>query len=266
MTNSIAKIRKTNPIVLNVSNSVTQQHVADAINFIGASPIMFDDEREASELINISSALVINLGTINRSSIQKSILSGQAANQKHIPVIVDPVAIAASTIRTEHFDQLIKKVKINVLRGNIAEVAAIAGVNWQNKGIDAGDGQGDRLAIAKKAANQLKALVVVSGQEDIVTDGTNSYLISNGNQQLATNVGSGDMLDGIIAAALGTEQSLESCVLGTAILAIAGEIAAERFPHQPYSFFNQVFDVLGLMDDSQYMKYLKIKKIPAQDL
>lgn len=78
----LLKLRQKNPIVLNIANTVTQQHVADAINFLGASPIMFSDVREAEDLLNISNSLVINLGTPTDSLLQRAIVAGQYANKK----------------------------------------------------------------------------------------------------------------------------------------------------------------------------------------
>lgn len=258
MTLTIEKIRTTNPIILNVANMVTPQHVADTINFIGGSPIMFTDPREAGDLTGISNALVLNLGSTNPEEFKSVISSGREANKKGIPVVVDPVAIGASKIRDTNFKLLSESVKIDAIRGNISEIAHIADVAWASKGIDAGQDSGDKIAIAKTAATKTGAFIIISGEQDIVTDGHSVFIIQNGNPQFATNVGAGDMLDGIIGVALATEFNLASCAFGTALLSVAGEIAAQEYPNQPYSFFNAVFDTLAQLDDTTFQKYAKI--------
>ena len=43
MTTLLTNIREQQPLVLNVANLVTMQRVADAINVLGASPLMTDE-------------------------------------------------------------------------------------------------------------------------------------------------------------------------------------------------------------------------------
>ena len=145
---TIKQIREKSPIILNISNMVTPQHVADAINFIGASPIMFDDIKEASELVNISNALVINMGSSNDADVEKSIAAGKFANQKGIPVVIDSVAIGASKLRQDNFAKVAKEVKFDGVRGNAGELAFLADIEWNAQGIDAGEGDGDVPQIA----------------------------------------------------------------------------------------------------------------------
>ncbi|WP_105956987.1 hydroxyethylthiazole kinase [Apilactobacillus quenuiae] len=254
----IKKLRKANPVVLNIANMVTPQHVADAINFIGASPIMFNDKREAKDLVNISDALVINLGSNSKVTIDQAIFAGKEANHKKIPIVLDPVAIAASKLRQDNFKYINDNIKINVLRGNAGEIAFIAGVEWDAKGIDAGNGKGSLQSIAEKAARKLNAIVVLSGPSDIVTDGETTYEIDNGNHFFALNVGCGDMLDGIIGAFMGIESSISSVVMATKLFSIVGEIAAAKI-NEPYMFLGSFFDNLYKVSDQEVAKKEKVK-------
>ena len=63
------EIREKSPLIHNITNYVTVNDCANAVLAIGASPIMADDIGEAADITAISSALVINIGTLNRYTI-----------------------------------------------------------------------------------------------------------------------------------------------------------------------------------------------------
>ncbi|MBW1606282.1 hydroxyethylthiazole kinase [Lactobacillus sp. Sy-1] len=254
-------IRKTNPVILNVANMVTPQHVADAINFYGGSPIMFTDEREAAALTNISSGVVFNMGSTNEDTLRNVIASGKVANKRGIPVVIDPVAIGATELRQANFARAAKEVNFNVIRGNAGEIAYLANVNWAANGIDAGNGDADIATIAQKVAKKYDCWVVLSGEQDIVTDGETTYCVDNGHPYFQTNVGSGDMLDGILATAIAVENDLKALVRATATFSIAGEIAGEKYPTQPASFFVELFNQLATITDDDIDTRMKIHQL-----
>ena len=254
---TIKQIRENSPIILNISNMVTPQHVADAINFIGASPIMFDDIKEASDLVNISNALVINMGSSNDADIEKSIAAGKYANQKGIPVVIDPVAIGASKLRQDNFEKVAKEVKFDGVRGNAGELAFLADIEWNAQGIDAGDGDGDLHEIAETVAKKFDCITLLSGVTDVISDGNKTVEVRNGHHYFAVNVGCGDMLDGILGACLAVDNILDSAVLASSILSIAGEIAGSITDNLPYSFLSTVFNTLYQLTDEEIHEFQK---------
>lgn len=46
-----------------------------------------------------------------------------------------------------------REVKVSAVRGNAAEIANTLGEDWLIKGVDAGEGSGDRKELAKKPRN-----------------------------------------------------------------------------------------------------------------
>lgn len=52
---------------------------------------MGDDMNEVEDITSISSALVLNIGTLNKRTIQSMIKAGKKANMLGIPVIFDPL-------------------------------------------------------------------------------------------------------------------------------------------------------------------------------
>lgn len=262
----IKKIRNNNPVILNIANSVTQQHVADAINYIGASPIMFDDPNEAEDLMQVADGLSINLGTPNDHVFKKALLAGKKANQAGKPILVDPVAVSASATRQKFFTELSQEIDFSLIRGNAAEIAAICKQTWKSRGIDDNDqnaNTADKIALAVRAAKTFACAVFISGQKDIISDGRYTFVVSNGNSQLKTNVGSGDMLDGILTSALAVENSLASAASASAILSISAEIAADKYPDKPMSFLVELFDQLAKIDDDIILKKINLSKNTA---
>ena len=120
------EVRRISPLVHCITNYVTVNDCANVLLACGASPVMADDEREAEEIVSISSALVINIGTLNERTIPSMFKAGKKANELGLPVVLDPVGAGASSLRTATAMELMKGI-ILLLSGNISEITAIAG-------------------------------------------------------------------------------------------------------------------------------------------
>lgn len=82
------RVRKLNPLVHHITNYVTVNDCANACLAVGASPVMADAIDEAGDMARISSALVLNIGTLNVSKVESMIEAGRSANAGGIPVIL----------------------------------------------------------------------------------------------------------------------------------------------------------------------------------
>lgn len=253
--------KEKSPIVLNMANTVTQQRVADSVSYIGASPIMLSSDTEAKDLTEIADAVVFNLGTLNNMTSKICAISGEMANQQNKPVIVDPVAVAASQLRRDSFSNLSKQVSFDVIRGNIAEIAFISDQEWDAKGIDAGEGTGSRQQIVELAAKKFDAIVVASGEKDIISDGKSTYEATNGSSMMATNVGMGDALDAVIGSFVAIDCSIELVLQAITYFNVSGELAAENNLNQPQSFAVEMFDNLFSLEEKQVKNKQKIKRL-----
>src|SRR5699024_6837305 len=159
-------------------------------------------------------ALLLNIGTAHQTDIEAMILAGQAANQKGIPVVLDPVGVAASSFRQESVARLLRYVSITVIKGNAGEIAHLAGHTWETHGVDSTSGTVESLAgLAEKVVNTYKTIVTATGLTDHITypfddqtpnDSSKQTLINESGLALLTQVtGSGCLLGSIIAATLG---------------------------------------------------------------
>jgi hydroxyethylthiazole kinase len=102
---NIQAIKKSSPLVHNITNYVVMESTANGLLAIGDSPVMAHAVDEVEDMIKIANSLVLNIGTLSPSWIQAMVLSLNAANSKGIPVILDPVGIGATPYRTKatHF-------------------------------------------------------------------------------------------------------------------------------------------------------------------
>lgn len=224
----LAKVREKGPLVHNITNYVTVNDCANALLAIGASPIMADDIKETEIITSISSALVINIGTLNERIVASMLASGKKANELNIPVIFDPVGAGASEFRNDTTKEILNQVKVNILRGNLSEISFIAGLSASTKGVDVSeeDSGNDAVAIAKSVAKKYNCVVAITGAVDVISDGEKVIRISNGHKMLSKVTGTGCMTSALVGAFAGTEDNyLTAAVAGVACMGIAGEIA-----------------------------------------
>lgn len=194
-------IRKKQPLIHSITNYVVANFQANGLLALGASPVMADELQEVEEMVSIASALLINIGTLNERTKESMLLAGKKANALGIPVILDPVGAGATTFRRETVQQLLTEIKFVLIRCNIGELASIANVDWHQKGVDSGSGSIALSDEAKKIAQQHQCIVIVTGEQDFITDGVQSKWISGGHHQMTEITGTGCLLSAICGAA-----------------------------------------------------------------
>ena len=79
-------------------------------------------------MVGLAGALVLNVGTLSESWVEAMLIAGAAANERGVPVVLDPVGAGATSYRTETAKRLLGELDVTVLRGNAGEVATLVGV------------------------------------------------------------------------------------------------------------------------------------------
>lgn len=258
----LKQVRQQNPLVHNITNIVAANFAANGLLAIGASPLMSNSIEEMEEIARFSQVLVINIGTLLGNDVEAMLLAGKTANKVGIPVVLDPVAVGATQFRRETVKRLLNEVKFTLIRGNAGEIAALAGVQWEAKGVDAGSGQGDVAALAKKAAHDYRCIVALSGEIDVISDGSQVVKIANGTPMFPKITASGCLLGAICGAFLAVAKSddyfdatLEAC----ATYAIAGERAAASLNPTEFGQFEVgLLDNLGGISAEMIEQYARI--------
>lgn len=256
-------IRSKKPLVHNITNYVTVNDCANVILAIGASPIMADDIDEAADITAISSALVINIGTLNRRTVESMLSAGKRANALGIPVIFDPVGAGASALRNETTKAILRDIKISILRGNLSEISYIAGISANTKGVDASEADiaaNNGKAVAAAVAKKFGCVAAVTGAQDIIADGEHIAVISNGHRMLSSVTGTGCMTTALVGSFKGAGQdAFAAAVGGIAAMGIAGEIAYENAGNRGTgSYRTAIIDAVSQLDSKIFLERAKI--------
>jgi hydroxyethylthiazole kinase len=199
---SLSQIRARGPLVHCITNTVVTNFSANGLLAVGASPIMADAIEEIDEIVQISDALLVNIGTLNARTVAAMDAAIDVAARKGIPIVLDPVGAGASQYRLETVQRLLQKNAVTLIRCNAGELAAIAGVNWTAKGVDSGSGEADIEPIAREVAARYHCLVIVTGEADVLTDGQSFIRVRGGNEKITRITGTGCLLSALSAAVL----------------------------------------------------------------
>ncbi len=259
MIKDLDQLREKKPLVTNITNYVVTNSTANALLAIGASPIMTHAVEEVEDLMNISSSLVINLGTVARTYLEAMPAAWAAANKRGVPVVLDPVGAGASRVRTEAPASMLSKYQPAIVRGNASEIMTLAGESGEAKGVDSTMGADAAELAAKALAGVHKCTVVVSGEVDVVTDGERVVRVAGGSDMMPQVTGLGctaSALCGAFAAVSGS--FLEAAVHAMAAMNVAGEIAAEQ-AKGPGSLQLHFYDALYSMGRDDIEKRMRIE-------
>jgi hydroxyethylthiazole kinase len=252
-------VREKRPLVHHITNYVTVNDCANITICAGGAPVITDAPEEVEEMAAVAGALVLNIGTLNKEQIESMILAGGMANDRKIPVILDPVGAGATRFRTETVQRLLDELKISVLKGNAGEIGVLAGAGGKVRGVDSHGLAGDVAAITKDYAKSAKLVVTVSGATDIVTDGKRVLLIENGHPLMGSISGTGCMaasVTGVFAAV--TDDMVMASAAAFAAFGIAGERAAAG-ARGPFTFKTALFDELAALTPAALTQGAKIR-------
>jgi len=233
-------LRERKPLIHQITNYVVMNETANATLAIGALPVMAHAPEEVEEMASFAGALVLNIGTLSRAWIDAMLLAGKAANRANVPVVLDPVGVGATTFRTDTARRILHEVDVTVVRGNAAEVAALAGLQAEIRGVESIAADVD----AATAAKALGTIVSITGAVDHVSDGTRSLAIANGHPYLATITGSGCISSALTGCFVAVDASVDGAAAALAALGVAGEDAA-RDAKGPGTFHANLYDALA---------------------
>ncbi|RNB90964.1 hydroxyethylthiazole kinase [Brevibacillus nitrificans] len=246
---ALEQVRAVNPLIHNITNVVVTNFTANGLLALGASPVMAYAKQEVADMAKIAGALVLNMGTLDDKVVEAMHIAGKSANEHGVPVLFDPVGAGATAYRTETAQELVKSVAVSIVRGNAAEIANVVGESWEIKGVDAGEGKGDPVSLAKQAAKKLGTIVAITGKEDVITDGERTYVIRNGHPILTKVTGTGCLLTSVMGAfaAVGEDRLFAGAAALVCYGVAAEKAAAKAAGEGPGSFQIQFLNQLAVM-------------------
>lgn len=257
----LEKIKKKKPLIHHITNWVTIYDCANITRAIGALPVMAHSKEESADMSGISSALVLNIGTLTSELIKSMKLAGKAANEKKIPIVLDAVGVGATKLRNNKAAELLDEIKIDIIKGNASEIAKLAGENIKTKGVEATEVEADLIETAKKLAKEKNSTVVITGKEDIVTNGNETYIIKNGHDMMGSIVGTGCMATSVIASFAAVEKDYaQAAASALTCFGIAGELASKE-SKGPGSYKENFYDEIYNLNEEKINTMKKFEKV-----
>ena len=257
--NCIENVRKTVPLVHNITNYVTVNDVANVLLACGGSPIMSDEPDDVEDITTICGGLNINIGTLNKSSIEGMYRAGRRAAALGHVVLLDPVGAGASALRTNTAVGLMDEIRFTAIRGNISEIKTLALGSGTTKGVDADvadavteDSLDGAVKFAKELAARTGAIIAITGAIDLVADADRCYVIRNGRPEMGRITGTGCQLSGMMTAFLAAnpDTPLEAAAAAVCTMGLAGEIGWSRMQEGDgnSTYRNRIIDAIYNMD------------------
>jgi len=247
---AVKTVKRTNPMAGSITNMVTINFVANAQLAVGGSAAMVYLAEEGEFLAKAGGALYINVGTLLPIHEETLPYVAKVLYETGTPWVLDPVAVGIGSMRSRLL-KAFKEYKPAVIRGNASEIIALAGL-WELeggtavskvRGVDSTDSVRAAKAAAVSLARWTGGAVAVSGETDLITDGTVVAFSYGGSRFMPMITGTGCSLGGVIAVYLTAASPFIAALTGTAVYNLAGARAAKKVDG-PGSFQMQFLDEL----------------------
>jgi len=226
---TLKSMRERAALIHHITNWVTIEGCAQVTRRWGCLPVMAHARDEVREMVGLASALVLNIGTLTRDLVDAMLEAAAAANAKKIPVVLDAVGVGATKFRTTQAARLLGQTRIDVIKGNAGEIASLAGISAEVRGVESINVGGDIGAAARDLANKHKNVVVVSGAADIVTDGARGLVLKCGHPIMGSVVGTGCLSSSTVGCFLSVGGGyLDLAAQAMAAFGMAGTRAASK--------------------------------------
>lgn len=265
----VDRIRAQHPLIHHITNMVVMNDTANITLAIGASPVMAHALEEVEEMVGLANALVLNIGTLTPGQVEAMLRAGKRANERDIPIVLDPVGVGATRLRTESALRLLRELRITAIRGNASEVGTLVGVAAQTRGVDSASLSEDRAVVARRAADTFGCTVAITGVYDVIADkrgnqeGEQQRLarVENGHPLLAAITGSGCMATSLVGAFLAVETDAWFATTAALVaMGVAGEMAALK-ADGPGTFRSHLLDAVAKLDAERLTHAQKVESL-----
>lgn len=240
----LARLRQLRPRVHCVTNVVAQTFTANILLALGAIPTMTIAPDEVADFVAGADAVLVNLGTLDASRREAIGVAIDKATELGLRWIFDPVFIDRSQGRAVFAEALVR-MRPTAMHLNDREFLTIAGSR-------------PTAAAVARYAGDVGAVIALTGQTDLITDGSKSIRIANGHPWMSLITAMGCAGAGLAAACLAVEpDAWRAVATGVLVLSVAGEIAAET-ARGPGSLSIGIIDALHSLDQSELLARAKV--------
>ena len=240
----LARLRARAPRIHCITNAVAQNFTANVLLAAGCVPSMTLSPEEIGAFVAGAQGLLVNLGTFDAERREATKVAVEAASQRNLPWVLDPVFVDRAAPRAAFARDLIGW-RPTVIRLNHAEFAALAGCAPSRD-----------QAVAYARANGV--VIALSGKIDLVADGDRVAAIANGHPLMAKVTAMGCAGAAVLTACLAIEPDVfRAAAAALAIMGVAGELAGEQSAG-PGSFAVAIIDALHNLDGRALLARAKV--------
>ena len=217
----LPKLQAKRPLVHCVTNPVTMNFVADALNAVSARPIMANSPAEIETIAAAASAVLVNMGV--PQSVEPYLLAAKAGQKW----VYDPVGAGATSLRLDIAKQLLP-LKPSIIRGNAGEILALGGQAGVVEGVDSLATPEEAAGVARLLAEKYKTVVAMTGATDYVVSTDRIVRLTGGDPMMASVTGTGCVAGGLCAAFLAvSDDPFEAAVAALHLMSGAADHAAK---------------------------------------
>lgn len=245
--NTLSRTRAARPLVHCITNYVTANDCANLLLAAGASPIMADDPQEAAEITAACQALVLNLGTPGPRRLKAMLAAGREAVRLGHPIVLDPVGVGSSALRMEAASTLLRELHFCIIRANAGEIHSLCRGVAGTRGVDTDAAVS--VAESRTLAAMTGAVVVCTGETDVVTDGQTAFRVHGGHPMTRLITGAGCQTSALAGAFAAANPPLEAALGAACAMKRCAEIAHARLGPQEGSatLRNYLIDAVCLL-------------------
>jgi hydroxyethylthiazole kinase len=237
-------LRAKKPLIHNVTNFVVMNFTANVLLAAGASPAMVHAPEESAEFAAISSALVVNIGTLDANFVAGMERAVAAANARGVPWALDPVGVGATPYRSGVAARL-AGMRPSVIRANASEIMALSGLAGSGpKGVDSTAGSSEAVEAGLRLAATTGAVVCITGATDYVIAGREILEVAGGHAISQQVTGTGCAATALVGAFLAIASARDASLAGLTLMKRAAERAAAGAPG-PGTFAMKLIDALA---------------------
>lgn len=238
------KLKKDKKLVHSIVSKIGVFEICNFTLATGAKIICAEAIEEVEEVTKNADSLTISLANINmtRFESQKSALESAKRNNK--PVSIDVVGVGISDYRRNILNELFKIKVPEIIKGNFTEIESLF-KGYKTIGIDELESCQNDISYKKKVvkdlSKKLNAVVLSTGEVDIISNGEDVITISNGSDFMPQIVATGCILNSIIGAYLTELDPLNAAILSVLLFDISGEISKGSSPIERFIDMQSVF-------------------------
>lgn len=230
------------PVVVCLTSPVASRLTADCLTALGAVPAMPSHPSDVAYALGKAHSLLVNIGGLDHPRLAAIKAGIKTARRSKTPWVLDPVGMGGSPWRSR-WARWLEAQRPTIIKGNAAEIRALAGQKAALAGMDSLDQTRDAEQAALTLARRWPS-VLVTGASDLVQSPNKKDWLDGGHALTPQLTATGCALGAVVAACLAQLEPHKAGVTGATLFNQAAEQAGPKAKGLG-SFATEFFDALG---------------------